>query len=102
MGSSRRYITPRTFITKEGSYPEGPFQTETPIYATRTAAFVRNLNNALSNDSRSVRQICLAAGINPGTVSRLLSGQAVPDLGTIAILEDELGRDLWAARPIVK
>jgi hypothetical protein len=96
--SSRRYEPPRDFLAPRGEWPAGPFQKDTPLYADRTAALVSRLANAITSDGRSQRQVSLAAGIDPGTLSRILTGQAVPDLGTIATLEDTLDSDLWPGR----
>jgi transcriptional regulator with XRE-family HTH domain len=38
------------------------------------------------------------AGIDPTSLSRLLTGKVVPDLGTIANLEKALDMDLWPGR----
>jgi DNA-binding phage protein len=98
MGSSRRYRNPRDFLSPGGNFPDGPFTPDIPTYADRTAALVSNLLEAIKRDGRTQRQVALAAQIDPGTLSRLITGQAVPDLGTICSLEEALSSDLWAGR----
>lgn len=95
MSSSRRYQHPRGFLTPDGTWPTGPFRDDAPGYATRTAALTQRLVAALADTGESQRQVALAAGIDPGTLSRILSGQAVPDLGTIDALERALHKALW-------
>lgn len=97
MSSSRRYQHPRGFLTPDGRWPTGPFIDDAPSYATRTAALTERLMAALADTGGSQRQVALAAGIDPGTLSRILSGQAVPDLGTIDALERALHKALWPA-----
>lgn len=98
MATSRRYTAPAAWLAANGNWPRGPFRSETPSYALKTAAVVRRLEGAMEEDGRSARQISLAAGIDPGTLSRLRSGHAVPDLATLDALERVLGADLWGAQ----
>jgi hypothetical protein len=93
--ASRRYDDPVMWVAADGSWPVGPFRDGAPGYATKTAGVVERLMAALRADGRSARQIALAAEMNPGTLSRLLAGTAVPDLGTIYSLEVVLNVDLW-------
>lgn len=93
--SRRRYTPPRAWIAQGGKWPDGPFVVETPNYAQKTAVVVIRLERALTHDARTVRQVALAADLDPGTVSRLRAGFVVPDLGTIASLELTLQTDLW-------
>ena len=96
--ASRHYTEPIDWLEHGGTWPEGPFKHETPGYAIKTAAVVSRLEAAMMSDGRSARQISLAAGMNPGTLSRLRAGTAVPDLGTIHSLEVVLDADLWGGR----
>lgn len=93
--SSRAYSHPRTFVTPTGHWPEGPFTPDTPRYAVVTAALVTRLTAGMAAAGMSARKTALTSGMDPGTLSRILSGQAVPDLGTITALEETLNTDLW-------
>lgn len=95
MGTSRRYSNPRDFLKQNGIFPEGPFKPGTPQYALKTARVAARLDAAIDASGRSARQVALAAGIDPGTLSRLLSGQSIPDLATLDALETALGATLW-------
>lgn len=46
----------------------------------------------------SLRAVAVPAGIDPTSLSRLVTGKVVPDLGTIANLEQALDVDLWPGR----
>lgn len=94
--ASRSYTPPAQFVAPEGSWPAGPFIAQTPLYATVTAALVSRLRQAMGN--RSLRAVAVPAGIDPTSLSRLLTGKVVPDLATIAGLELVLDTDLWPGR----
>lgn len=95
MATSRSYTAPSSWLTEDGHWPAGPFRKGAPRYAKKTAAVVERLEKAMRDDGRSARQISLAAEIDPGTLSRLRNGQAVPDLATLDALEAVLNSDLW-------
>jgi DNA-binding phage protein len=40
-----------------------------------------------------------AAGIDPTSLGRTLAGETVPDVHTVAVLEDALGVELWPRYP---
>jgi hypothetical protein len=96
--ASRHYSEPIDWLEHGGAWPQGPFKQDAPVYAVKTAGVVARLEAAIKADGRSARQIALAAGMNPGTLSRLRAGTAVPDLGTIHSLEIVLDTDLWGGR----
>jgi hypothetical protein len=91
--AARKYAPPRTWIIADGSWPDGPLAAEAPPYAVVTAAIVRRYRAAAG--SRSLRSVAAAAGIDPTSLSRTLSGETVPDVHTLAVLEDALGVPLW-------
>jgi hypothetical protein len=98
VATSRRYTAPASWLTTRGQWPGGPFKADTPPYALKTAQVVERLEAAMLEDGRSARQVALAAEIDPGTLSRLRSGHAVPDLATLDALERTLGTNLWIDR----
>ncbi|MFN8214779.1 MAG: helix-turn-helix transcriptional regulator [Candidatus Nanopelagicales bacterium] len=98
MATSRRYTAPASWLAASGQWPGGPFKPGCPRYALKTAQVVERLEATMLEDGRSARQVALAAEIDPGTLSRLRSGQAVPDLATLDALERVLGADLWGGR----
>ncbi len=97
--AARSYRPPASFVVESGHWPEGPFRADTPLYATVTAHLVQRLQAEMTQRRLSLRALAVPAGIDPTSLSRLVTGKVVPDLGTIATLEQELGVDLWPGRP---
>ncbi len=91
--AARRYEPPRTWIIEGGEWPSGPFAADAPPYALVTAAIVRHYAAAVG--SRSLRSVAREAGIDPTSLGRTLAGETVPDVHTVAVLEDALGTPLW-------
>jgi hypothetical protein len=95
--AARKYAPPRTWIVDGGSWPDGPLTPDAPPYAKVTAAIVYRYRRAAG--SRSLRSVAAAAGIDPTSLSRTLSGETVPDVHTVAVLEEALGVPLWPEYP---
>ncbi|WIE80956.1 helix-turn-helix domain-containing protein [Curtobacterium sp. MCSS17_016] len=75
-------------------WPEEPSDDRAAETARR---LVVNLRAAMNG--RTLRAVAADAGMGHVTVQRVLTGQAWPDLQTIARLEDGLDADLWPVRP---
>jgi lambda repressor-like predicted transcriptional regulator len=60
--------------------------------------FVVRLRASMGN--RSVRSICVQAGLHHQTLLNVLAGRVWPDLATIARLEMALDADLWPGRSL--
>ncbi len=98
----RRYVEPATCLTASGTYPAGPFQASTPAYVRVTALIVVAVNTATAERGWSNRRLAREAGIDPGALSRLLTGHTIPDVGTVVALESALRTHLYPAqRPLV-
>ena len=95
--AARKYAPPRTWVVDGGTWPEGPFTNDAPPYATVTAAVVRQYR--LAAGQRSLRSVAAAAGIDPTSLGRTLAGETVPDVHTVAVLEEALDVPLWPAYP---
>ena len=87
--AARKYSPPRTWIVNDGEWPAGPFAPDAPPYALVTAAIVRHY--AAAAGSRSLRSVAREAGIDATSLGRTLAGETVPDVHTVAVLEDALG-----------
>lgn len=96
--AARSYHPPATYVATGGGWPEGPFVPDTPVYALVAAQLVIRLRDVIAEQHLSLRAAARPAGIDPTSLSRLLTGKVVPDLGTIAGLEHSLGVDLWPGR----
>ena len=95
--AARKYAPPRSWVADGGEWPDGPLTTDAPPYAVVTAAIVRAYRQAAG--SRSLRSVAGPAGIDPTSLSRMLSGETVPDVHTVAVLEDALDAALWPEYP---
>jgi ribosome-binding protein aMBF1 (putative translation factor) len=95
--AARKYAPPRTWVVEHGVWPDGPFASDAPPYVIVTAAIVRTYRQAAG--SRSLRSVAASAGIDPTSLGRTLSGETVPDVHTVAVLEDALGIPLWPEYP---
>ncbi len=95
--AARKYAPPRSWVAEGGEWPDGPFTPDAPPYAVVTAAVVRAYRQAAG--SRSLRSVAGPAGIDPTSLSRMLSGETVPDVHTVAVLEDALNAALWPEYP---
>lgn len=96
--ASRAYLPPASFVRDQGSWPRGPFVADAPAYALVTAGLVQRLSTIMAEQGMSLRAVAVPAGMDPTSLSRLLTGKVVPDLATIASLENSLDADLWPGR----
>lgn len=95
--AARKYAPPNTWVADDGHWPDGPMRADAPPYAVVSAAIVARYRAAAG--SRSLRSVASAAGIDPTSLGRTLSGETVPDVHTVAVLEDALGVALWPDYP---
>lgn len=95
--AARKYAPPHTFVIPTGEWPAGPLVADAPPYAVVTAAIVQRYRAAAGG--RSLRSVASAAGIDPTSLGRTLAGETVPDVHTVAVLEDALGVGLWPDYP---
>lgn len=91
--AARKYAPPRTWVVEGGEWPVGPFAEDAPPYALITAGVVAHYQDEVG--TRSLRSVARAAGIDATSLGRMLSGETVPDVHTVAVLEDALGIPLW-------
>lgn len=96
--AARSYLPPASFVLPAGTWPAGPFEPQTPLYAHVTARLVEVLQGVMTQRRLTLRAVAVPAGIDPTSLSRLVTGKVVPDLGTIAALEQVLDVDLWPGR----
>lgn len=95
--AARKYAPPRTWVADGGAWPAGPLAPDAPPYAVVTAAVVTRYRAAVG--TRSLRSVAAAAGIDPTSLGRMLSGETVPDVHTVAVLEAALDTALWPGYP---
>lgn len=95
--AARKYAPPQTWVSAGGTWPTGPFVDDAPPYALVTATVVKRYREAAG--PRSLRSVARAAGIDPTSLGRMLAGETVPDVHTVAVLEAALDVELWPAYP---
>ena len=95
MPRSQNDQCPATYVVS-GVWPMADLAADAPPSAHYSQALVRRLNEAIVRADISLRALGERAGVSHGTISRLKSGQVLPDIGTLARLETALGAPLWA------
>jgi hypothetical protein len=95
--AARKYAPPRTWVREDGQWPDGPLVDDAPPYAVVTAAVVSSYRDAVGK--RSLRSVARQAGIDATALGRMLSGETVPDVHTVAVLEAALDVPLWPTYP---
>ncbi len=83
-------------MTPGGHWPAGPFTADAPVYALVAAAIASNYRDHVGD--RSLRSVAREAGIDATSLGRTLAGETVPDVHTLAVLEDALAAELWPRR----
>lgn len=86
---------PLSYLQEGASYPDGPFVTDTPPAVIAAAAFVRRLNFDMGDGWGAQSAMSKKAGVSQGLISRIVRGESLPDLATVANLEAALMVDLW-------
>ncbi len=89
---------PATYVAS-GNWPYARLVEDAPVSAHYGQAFARNLAEAMETSEVGLRALGDKAGVSHATISRLLRGMVLPDLGTLARLEVALGTSLWPGLP---
>lgn len=94
MPRSSNDSVPREYVAA-GDWPHAALVADAPVSAHYGQALARNLERALASTNTSLRMLAEATGVTHSTLSRVLNGKVLPDLGTLARLEKALGFQLW-------
>ncbi len=94
--AARRYRPPREWMAPQADWPSGRLTDDAPPYAVVTAAIVSRYQEVVGD--RSLRSVARQAGIDATSLGRMLAGETVPDVHTLAVLEDAVATDLWPPR----
>jgi hypothetical protein len=86
---------PISYLAPGGTYPDGPFIAETPPAVIAASAFVKKLIYDMGDGWGSQSAMSKKAGVSQGLISRIVRGESLPDLATVANLEAALMVDLW-------
>ncbi|MFF9069742.1 helix-turn-helix domain-containing protein [Streptomyces sp. NPDC014891] len=85
---------PRHYVV-DGAWPHAALAPDAPVSAYYGQALARNLERAMASTPHTLRTLADATGVTHSTISRVLNGKVMPDLGTIARLEVAVGFQLW-------
>ena len=94
--AARRYRPPREWLAPAEAWPAGRLIDDAPPYAVVTAAIVARYQEVVGD--RSLRSVARQAGVDATSLGRMLAGETVPDVHTLAVLEDAVATDLWPTR----
>lgn len=79
----------------DGTWPHAVLVPDAPVSAHYGQAYARNLERAMVSTGYSLRKLAELTGITHSTISRVLNGKVMPDLGTLARLEAAFGFQVW-------
>ncbi|MGW2009754.1 helix-turn-helix domain-containing protein [Streptomyces nigrescens] len=85
---------PRDYVVDD-AWPHAALAADAPVSAHYGQALARNLENALAVSGHSLRTLAEATGVTHSTISRVVHGKVMPDLGTLARLEAAFGFQVW-------
>lgn len=88
---------PNTWATGDPWHAH-PLNGDAPAYALVSHHIAATLDTTITASGDSLRTVATTAGVDHGTLSRVLAGHTVPDVATLAALEDALDINLWPTR----
>lgn len=78
-----------------GVWPDATLSADAPVSAHYGQALARRLAYAIASSDTSLRALGERAGVSHTTISRLLAGRVLVDIGTVARLEAALSVEIW-------
>lgn len=78
-----------------GRWPDVVLDVGAPVSATAALGLARNIIDAAEKAEISMREVSKRAGVSSSTLTRIVAGQVLCDIGTLARLEAALDVDLW-------
>ncbi|WP_405848561.1 transcriptional regulator [Streptomyces niveus] len=86
----------------EGAWPQVSLVPEAPLSAHCGLLLARNLHEVIGEEGLSLRRFAEVAAVAHSTVFRVLNGNVLPDVGTLARLECAVNRQLWPSPAAVR
>ncbi|RNG33507.1 helix-turn-helix domain-containing protein [Streptomyces botrytidirepellens] len=80
---------------RQGTWPFAVLEDDAPVSAHRCQELAQNLAHAMAKAGHRLRPLANSSGVHHTTIARLLQGKVLPDIGTLARLEDALDHRLW-------
>ncbi|MFF8618264.1 helix-turn-helix domain-containing protein [Streptomyces sp. NPDC015350] len=78
-----------------GTWPEVTLSPDAPLSAHSSLLLARSLGQLMTDRDLSLRDVSRVSGVAHSTVARVLTGEVLPDIGTLTRLEVGLGHQLW-------
>lgn len=72
------------------------------ISAEYARLFAKGLRDEIDRQDITVRGLGALAGVSHSTIKAIIDGVTVPDLGTVALLEKALKKELLPARRLIR
>ncbi|GGN64781.1 hypothetical protein GCM10012285_67090 [Streptomyces kronopolitis] len=85
---------PRDYVV-DAAWPHAALASDAPVSAYYGQSLSRNLARAMASTGHTLRSLAEVTGLTHSTISRVLNGRVMPDLGTLARLEAAFGFQLW-------
>lgn len=83
---------------QDGHWPHAQLRADAPETIHAVQEFVASLDAVMRRDRLSSRALSTRSGVAHSTIGRLLAGEVLCDIGTLAALETALGESLWPGR----
>jgi ribosome-binding protein aMBF1 (putative translation factor) len=92
-----REDAPVNFMEDPWDWPEGRLRKDAPLHARAGQEVARRLRQAITQGNWSQRALAEKASVGQATISRILQGEVLPDIGTLVRLEAALQTSLYPA-----
>lgn len=93
---------PMAWLADGGTWPDGPFRPDVPDHVVAAGMFVSRVHAARESAGLSINGLAAHAGLDKGTMSKVLAGKHLPDFRTIFLLEQALNTPLWVSGNITR
>lgn len=88
--------SPVSYVLR-GIWPNADLAADAPASAHAAQHLAQALTAAMAETATGQRALAAASGVAHTTIGRILAGTVLCDIGSLARLEDALGRPLWTA-----
>lgn len=92
---SEKALPPRDYVVAQQAWPHGGLANDTPTGVRALQVIAQRLRDHMDQEALSARTVSTRSGVGTQVITRLLNGQSVPDVGTVARLEVALSIRLW-------
>ncbi|MFD4989184.1 helix-turn-helix domain-containing protein [Streptomyces sp. NPDC058374] len=86
---------PPLLYVADGRWPDVRLEGSAPLSAHCGLLLAQSLHKEMAARGLSLRSLAGAAGVAHSSIARVVTGHTLPDVGSLARLEDALERELW-------